>query len=351
MATQYGYRLFSVDLHLRHTRKKLDFETAALGPKDSPVGFIESVGRICQAIEGVTTTEVLRYREKATEDATESAANGADVEDTSPFLRLESFSTVGRRIDFEFRFGRRGSHDLAIAEQSNGDAVLEGKAPANTFRASLYIPEKGEAAILVAETRNRLCPGEDLLRLIGVSSKAQDLERPEGSEIGWWRFSAQKISDPGRWKTYIEQGHAKGVGLLKYYVKPDGTRGDKSVTLRQDGLTASAAERAKLTALNWIGQRSKKELRDGGIDTSQTVMKQMAAFIEVKVTPGEFDDAGIAWEGPDGSTTFVTPEHLRDMFTYPLGARGILPSHAEIRHAAEVTLSDLLPILGVELDF
>lgn len=351
MATQYGYRLFAVSLYSRNSRKKMNFGKAKLGSGDNEIDFIESLNRICAAIVGTTTTEVLRYRDKSEEDLAKLAeAADGDVEDTTPFLRLISYTIEGRRVDFEFKFGRRGSHDLAMSAEPDSDAFLEDKAPSNSFRACFYIPEDGETAILVAEVRNRLCPGEDLLRLIGVSSKHQEAERKEDAQIGWWRFTHNKISDPNRWDDFIEQGQAKGVSFLRYDVRPDGTRGDKAVTLRQDGLPAEFLGLAKTTVLGWIGKRSKNELKAAGVDTSKSTPQQLAVFLEVDVDPDEYQEAGLAWEGPDGSTSFISPEHIRDMFTYRIGQRGVLPTHTELRHAAEITLSDLLPVLGVEID-
>lgn len=346
MATQYGYRLFVVEVTKGMRRKHESYEKAALGSGASEVQFIDSILRTCATLKDVTITEALKYREKSYDVPDGNSA----VEDTTPFLRLLSYSHDGNRLDFSFRYGRKGSHDLAMAATTEGDAELDDKAPTNPYRAHLYLPVSGSRAILAIESRNRTCPAHDFLKLIGVSTKLQDEERTDESKIGWWRFIPSRMTDSLQWERFIMEGKAQSVSLIKYYMKSDGTRGSKEVTLRQDGLPEGKLAQALAIGRYWIGKSDDAELRSAGIDPDDSTVEQLASMVEVGVDPDEFDEAGFNWTGADGVTKFIDPDRVRDYFTYPVGRRGYSPKDEELRYAIESRLVSLAPTHEIELD-
>ncbi|MGP5219398.1 hypothetical protein [Arthrobacter rhombi] len=347
MATRYGYRLYKVRLRHGYKRSDLSFDTAKLGTDDKPIAFVESMRRIYESLEGVTRTEALKYSDRSKTPNPDEDGSGADTEDTSPHIRLLSADFHDHRIDFTFRFGRRGSHDLAMGPSTSDDSPLDGKAPTNPYRAFLYLPVKGTLAVLVAETRGRLCPGDDLLRLLGVTSKEQDEERVDGKRIGWWRFLPTPLTDQAQLDRMLRQGSAKGACLIKHFETSDGERRTKEIQVRQDWLPAGKVKAAKTLVHTWGGVADEDEL-DADVD-GKTAMQSVSELLEVDVDFEEYTDAGVLWEDPDGNTTTVKPDTFKDVFTYRIGALGRRPSDNDIRYAAAARLSDMAPKMNVEL--
>lgn len=346
MATKHGYRIFSVDIHKGFTRALHAFPDLHLGEKATAEPFADTIRAVCVENKGKTHTEVLRYREPR------PATGNGDVEDTTPFVRLLKYDlTPGTRFDFEYKFGRRGSHDLAMAEDEANDASLANLAPSNSFRAFLYLPKAGTKAILVAEARNRLCPALDLLKLLGVGSKTIDERRAEDARIGWWRPIGSRVTDDVQMKKFIQQGHANYIELRKTLTSGSAKTKTEIVKVRQDGLPIpKKGEQAKALVGSWLGLNSSDMGTSQPVPQGNTLVKQLASLIEVKVDPTQFDDGGVGWEGPDGSTIFVKPDDLEDAFTYRVGRAGYRPTDDALRLAAEETLRGLQTKLKLDLD-
>ncbi|KWR73299.1 hypothetical protein RN04_03395 [Arthrobacter sp. W1] len=238
-----------------------------------------------------------------------------------------------------------------MAESAEEDAELSGKAPTNPFRAFLYLPVSGTKAILAVEARNRICPADNLMKLLGVSSKEQDEERPLDAQIGWWRFRYFRITDPEQWVKFITQGEPRSISLIKHEIKPDGTPGTKKVTVRQDGLAGTGVAKASKTlGMFWIKKAEAKNLRALGIDPSGNSVQQLATLVEVNVDAADFDEAGFTWEGPDGTTKFIGPDDVVDQFTYSVGKPGISPDNETLIEAIESKLRDLAPSHRIPLE-
>lgn len=328
MATQYGFKLWEVRVHKGFARNPLDLPSAQLSDKDNSTKLLPSLQAIAKSTEGHTRTEVLRYRAYSPdEDST------GDKEDTTPSIRLLTYGVNGSKLTFEYRFGRRGSHDMAIAPDSLDDANLADKASSNRFRAYLFMPTAGDTAVFASEARNTICPGTDLLKLLGVTSKEQDEQRPLKDQMGWWRFLPKQVTDEEQLKSFIRSGHANGVRLEKVTSTGSGARDRKVVTVRQAGLTGSKLDQAKLLGAEWFGFAPKDLGLTGTPPKGNDDLTKLAALVDVKLTPGQFDDGGLDWEGPDGSTQFVKPDGARDVFTYRVGRRGIAPTDAELETA------------------
>lgn len=347
MATKHGYRIFSVELHKGFGRTPHAFPDLHLGEAPSAEKFIDTIRSVCRENKGKTHTEVLRYREARSDSQTDGG-----VEDTSPYIRLLDYDLgLGTRFDFEYKFGRRGSHDLAMAEDEANDAQLNDLAPSNTFRAFLYVPKAGTKAMLVAESRNRLCPAFDLLKLLGVGSKVLDEVRAEGDRIGWWRPLGLRVTDDAQMKKYVTQGHANYIELRKTLTSGSGKPKTQTVRVRQDGLPVlKKGEQTKSLVGSWLGLGQKELGTTQPVPGGSSVVKQLASLLEVKVDAGQFDDGGVGWEGPDGSTVFIRPGDLEDAFTYRVGRPGYRPTNDQLRLAAEDTLRGMQTKLKIDLD-
>ncbi|MDI2032984.1 hypothetical protein [Paenarthrobacter nitroguajacolicus] len=328
MATQYGFKLWEVTVHDGFSRSPLDLTEAQLDSKDTATKLFPSLRAIAKSTAGLTRTEVLRYRTYSPE---EDAAG--DKEDTTPSIRLLSHSVSGSNLTFEYRFGRRGSHDIAIAPDAGQDASLADKASSNRFRAYLFLPTSGTKAVFASEARNSMCPGTDLLKLLGVTSKEQDEARETKDQIGWWRFLPKQVTDEEQLKSFIRSGHANAVRLEKITSSGSGARERKAITVRQSGLSGSKLDQAKILGAEWFGVKAKDLGLDGKPPKGKDDLAKLAALVDLQLKPGQFDDGGLEWEGPDGSTQFVKPDGARDVFTYRVGKRGSAPTDKELERA------------------
>ena len=339
MATQYGFRLWELELRKGHTREEQDWTKATLGTKQDPVSFVDSFADVAKSCLNVTRTEVLRYRkfEQAQPDPS------GDREDTTPSIRLLTATRTFQGFEFTYRFGRRGSHDTAMAADPSEDAPLADKASSNPYRAYLYLPSSGTKAVLAAEARNLTCPGTDLMRLIGVSGKEVDEARTEDKRIGWWRYLPFKVTDNEQLRLFIKEGHANGVRLEKEMISGSGKRDSKTITVKQSGLTGTKLEMAKALGGEWFGFTPKELGLSVGAPKGKTDVERLASLIDLRVSADQFDDGGLDWEGPDGSTQFVKPEAARDVFTYRIGKRGVSPTDTELQTAIEARIRRLVP--------
>lgn len=330
VATQYGFKLWEVFVHNGFGPKPLDLPKAQLSEKDNATKLLPSLQAIAKSTEGITRTEVLRYRTYSPdEDKT------GDKEDTTPSIRLLTHNATGGNVFFHYRFGRRGSHDMAMAPDALQDANLADKASSNPFRAYLFLPTSGNVAVFASEARNVICPGTDLLKLLGVTSKEQDEERAPQDRIGWWRFIPKQVTDEEQLKSFIRSGHANGVRLEKVTSTGSGARDRKVVTVRQSGLSGTKLDQAKILGAEWFGFKPKDLGLKGNLPAGGDNIAKLAALVDVKFSPGQFNDGGLEWEGPDGSTQFVKPDGARDVFTYRVGRRGVTPTDTELESAVK----------------
>lgn len=344
MATKYGYRLFTVKAHPGFGRTPKKFPDAKIGDEL----LQKTLMTVCSSISGHTEIEPLRYRERSTDEATPAVAG---KEDTTPFIRLTHWQQSERRFDFRFMHGRKGSHSTAMAAHSDEDTELDEKAPSNEFRGFLYLPLAGESAVLVAEARNQICPGEDFLRLLGVTSMRLDEARNENDRYGWWRFLPKRVSDEVQLKQFLRNGTASYLELTKYEVSASGKRKQKAVKLRQDGVPTSKAQAmSKALIAQWTPLSADDIGAEGKIPKGTSDVQRVAALMDVKVSKDYYDDAGIGWEGADGSTQYFSPSNQGDPFTYRVGAPGVRPTDIQLRQHAESTLAHLLEPLSIELD-
>lgn len=344
MATKYGYRLFTVKVHPGFGQTPKKFPDAKIGEEL----LQKTISEVCLALDGHTETEPLRYRDRTT---VSPATPVAGREDTTPFVRLTHWAQNDRRFDFRFMHGRKGSHSTAMAARSDEDTELDEKAPSNEYRAFLYLPKAGDSAIFVAEARNQICPGEDLLRLLGVSSMRIDEARPETERVGWWRFVPKRVSDEVQLTQFLRNGSAAYLELTKYTVAPSGRRKQKSVRLRQDGLPSTKGQAmAKALIAKWSPLSAEEIGAEGKPPKGASDVLRVAALMDVKVSRDYYDDAGIGWEGVDGSTQFFSPTSLGDPFTYRVGSPGVRPTDVQLRQHAESTLGHLMEPLSIELD-
>ncbi|QHC71033.1 hypothetical protein [Rathayibacter sp. VKM Ac-2801] len=314
-----------------------DFASATLnnGGKD----LLGTLREVLPAINNLTRTGPLAYRNR-------TPTAEADDSDTKPAIRV-LYATVASdsRIDFEFRYGRVGAHDLAIGLSEDDDAVLTGKASTNIFRASIYLPASGNAAILVVENRSNLAPFEYFLKHLSFHMKEQDAAKPEAEQHGWWRLMGKGVTDVDRLNEVLSQGSGAALQLEKHVVQ-NGRRRTSGVVVRQDGLPAGKLQQVRAMVFAWLGLTDSDE--GAGAAPEGTPVQQVASLLDVDVVDEQFNDGAVVYDDGTGRTHIIRPSSVREVFVYPL-AEGQRPTAVAIRSAAEDRLRRITPTLGVQL--
>ncbi|WP_148286023.1 hypothetical protein [Curtobacterium sp. B8] len=331
---QFGFQLHQLTLFYGNARTEKDFRTDTLQPKGNNV--LASLRELSPSIYDVTRIDDFAYRTRERQ---------ADVA-LAPALRIEHIDATSQdRIDIEFRYGRVGSHDLAIAKDRSEDAALDSKASTNPYRASIYLPKSGNRAVLMCEARGASCPSTYLLKALCLHMRDTDAERPEADRQGWWRLKPHQVSDTGRLEEVLRQGNGAGLQLEKRILKPGQTRGGEVITLRRNGLPVGKLSAVKSMVLGWVGMTPEK-----GADAAPSgkPTEQVSSLIGVQVSADDFDDGAVTYDQGDGKTQTIRPDSVRDIFTYPVKV-GLPPTPSEIRNAAEERLQRLQPTLGIQL--
>lgn len=358
MATQYGYRLFRLELYKGNARRPTDFTRATQTSGDIRFDVPAMVREVCERHLNETFDEPLRFVERVQPDD-DAAINDpdAEIEDTTPMVRLTQVVRHHNRVDIKFRHGRKGSHDLALSAMGeDDDADLRNRASSNEFRAHLYFPEEGTYGLLVCEARGRVCPYSDLLRVVGVKMKhwVEEMGKhdPGATITKWWKLKASPLVDDERIHTSIRQGRAVGIRLTKYGIAADGMRQrPREWYLQTDRIAPENASPLRHAAARWTHvdpQRvglTEEDVRE----PEETEVRHMAAYMGAEVDPEDFDEAAIIWEDPEGAITTIRPDDHQSLYIYPVGPRGRYPSDQVFRQAAEARFPRLLAAAQIRL--
>lgn len=335
--TRFGFQLFEIHLYQGTKRTQESFTAATLGNDGGTL--IDTLRSDLHSIVGKTRTGALSYRDTGRDD---------DDEDTKPAIRVLSADVASdHRVDFEFRFGRVGAHDLAIAEKMADDAELNGKASTNIFRASLYLPKKGMKAVLAIENRGNVCPCEYFLRHLSFHMKEIDEATADADKHGWWRLMAQGIADVERLEEILHQGKGAALQLEKHGTGGQGIRRPRDIVVRQDGVPVSALPKLRALVYKWLNLT---DTSPGAVTApAGNSVEQIASLIDIKVQTDQFDDGAVVYDDGNGRTHTIRPHSVREVFIYPI-SEGRRPTPSDFRSEAESRIARLLSALNIEID-
>lgn len=110
MATQYGYRLFRLELYAGNARRPTDFTQASQTSGGIRFDVPAMIREVCERHLNETFDEPLRFVERVQPDD-DAAVNDpdAEIEDTTPMVRLTQVVRHHNRVDIRFRHGRKGT--------------------------------------------------------------------------------------------------------------------------------------------------------------------------------------------------------------------------------------------------
>lgn len=342
--TEFGYRLFTVGLRQGYGNKEKAYRTKGFyGPEnDASVTWsaIDDIYYIADSNLERKYFHPLKLSRYYVENPAE--------DDDAKVICLVSVTRSGNRLDFEFKWGKKGSHDEALRKDGEEDIPLDGTAPSNRYYASLYFPAdaKGTTAILVAEARGRTNVGPNLLKYIAcLMEEHADNSFTDEGKTRWWNFTVRSISDSERLKQQLQAGELQRVTLKKYTTDPLKGRPIIDMEFNQHIFDAKAEANVMEAGLAWLGYAEKY----GKAIESEVAVKSLGQYVTDEVKDVDWDTGSFVFESPDGKNTTITPENLNAFFIYPLQRKN-RPTHRQVRENAEGKLLEMQRNLGIQLD-
>lgn len=388
--TNYGYRVFVLELFPGMGRKSVDFAKAGGSHYQTVAAGL---------LSGVRDRIVLDEKRRpgsGDPDILEEAGPASDSEPalSDPLigkraLALEVLGVQETLLYGEVLVGKYGDHESALgapqleADDDHDDEVpephlsLTGRAPARRFRFVFNFPATGKQGIVVVEDISRSCPIEAIVRLLRYRSQDSAKAAPAPSSDGpgpakpWWRPVVTAAVDDEHFNQMIEQGKLQRLELVRHRVASDGQRHQEELRLtapRPEELTSGQ----ELVALvrQWVEQarrrhetpraRSKrrtKEERAAADLAEQQARRQndqeaataMAALLGEEVKSLDFDDGWLVVQDGD-RTKKISPSRISELFTYQL-QQDRRPSNLEWYRAARGTALRLATPLKINLEW
>ncbi|WP_346844584.1 hypothetical protein [uncultured Rothia sp.] len=342
---KYGYRLFTTSLRKGYGNSRHAFSSD--GIYESSESAIDDIVAIAEEYIGKVYFHPLLLQRWI-----DKKGDTYDIS-TDPNTKAVLLTNVKRhpgRIDFEFKWGKEGSHDEALSRDIRENVPLKGKAPANPYYVSLFLPKDGgTTGILMAEAQGRLSPGMDLLRYLACLMESTAIDSQGlAPEADWWNFTVKAISDEERLREQIEEGRLHQVKLEKHsYDAITGKPGKAFMEFTQRTFDSKAHTGLIKGVLNWLGHAT-----DEGEEVKlppEEAVKEISACVTEEVEGIDWDSGSVTFADKEGSVKTVSPENMSAFFTYPVQA-GDRPKQYQYLDDAKEKVERLQSILKIELD-
>ncbi|MBF4478271.1 hypothetical protein [Rhodococcus rhodochrous] len=237
--TQYGYRLFAVELH--HGRKQ-----AAHLFEEAKLPLIDEAGVKSQGERVIDYRKVMVSEVTAAHKRTHTLGGSAESDDgSSPIeargtaMRFLEASQVGDAIRMKFEFGARNADGTLIYDDSKEpDVELRGKPTLYPFRATLVTKPGLTRALLAVEARGRTCPLDAVVR--GLHAVSADE----------WRLRIlSHLAGEAAMMDYLRRAKIGKVVFDRWSFADDGSRTQNDVTLSVRSVLAGKSVRERV--LEW----------------------------------------------------------------------------------------------------
>jgi hypothetical protein len=296
----YGIRVFDLRVTEGPTgRTPLDFAAPFGQGSMKVIDHLAEIGKELVGPRAYTSVPALH-------DPTWTAPDAPSQRDPQLYFTNTSVTANGALL-VQYKHGYFGEYEEARG--ATGVLDLSGHSPVRDYRALIVPPTVGHEGRLVVEAIGRRCPVTPLIGWLGWQSR--ELATATGSR--WIRLKATQMADREHLKRMVRNASRVTTELIE--MKPDRPgerRGAKArlvvdATYRKDGLAATALD-----------------LLDGG-DDGEFVVKvaQISGY-----DPEELDRAGLriddamilVQESRDSETKRISPETIREKFTYPVSS-------------------------------
>lgn len=367
--TQYGYRIFAVELYegakqkaqpfgAAQQQKNGDSEFPAVDYRDIAVSDVkERVGKIYSFGIGYESGE---------------DAHAGEVSGTS--MRFTEATRIGDRVRLKLEHGVMNADGILVdpREEDSAGETLRGKSTLHNYRACLVAKEDSKRAVVAVEARGRSCPIESVLKGLHKASSVPWRLRPLGhvagqavmeefirtARIGRVQFDKWSYSDDGARErrevsmsvlTNVE-GETVRDHVLTWMRSYFGFEPEPWPTKAQvEQLAASRtnapkpSRKEKAAARKELNAEVRKARAEGKRDTAMHEAQSVKEDIFVdQVVDIDFNDVGVELSNGDVSRT-VRPTTDFRRFTYALGHTA--PTDDAFFRAAEATAASLLSLV------
>lgn len=384
--TQYGYRLFAVELHhgMRHQVHPLG---AAELPLDEDAKSGESSGKRVIDYREVLVKDIENKKGEAQKfRTTEESDDGTSaVESQGMAMRFTdaSFEETSSRMYFEFGL-RNLDGTLIFDDPAVDDIELKGKPTLYPYRATLVANKDSKRGLLAVEARGRSCPVDAVIRglhavspdgwrlrilahVAGEAAMTDFIRRAKVGVVQFERFTHDDDGAPNRHdvkmsivtrdsgdsiKDRVLEWATTYFGFAKDYLIDDEIENANNVENedRPKKARLSREERTKLRRQESDRKKIEKahakaaaiEFRTSQGRAAAETMKSDIFANRVEDVDIEFDNVGV--ELDDGFTKkILKPTSDFRRHTYVIG-RGVV-SNDRFFQAAEATASNLLGLV------
>lgn len=339
---KYGYRLYTVALRRGHSTNRTPFSDSGLYEgTDSALGDIVKIAQDNQNHNYFHSLRLRKFWDKSVENYDPRYAEDVKA------VCITKVVWNNDSIDFEYKWGKEGAYTEAIGRDEDG-IPLDGKAPANPFYATLFLPVDGEStAILMAESRGRMNTGLDLMKALTCLMEDFSEENPvEGVKLGWWNFTVRPISDENRLREQIAEGTLKQVKLEKHKINDMGERGESEMVFIQKTMKDNDRDEVRRRTLGMRKKKYSEVVADE--NTEENLVDFLTSYVAEEVQDLDWDSGALTFQTKDGETKTITPENMNAFFTYPMSTKD-RPNHHAYKDDATQTIQKLLKTLKIEL--
>lgn len=219
--TNYGYRLWAVDLHIGMKRDRHEFRAAHLpvfdaegqqGGGERIVDYLSSTHTDIQASAGQTHNFGLT---KGDDDEGPAASSGASI-------RFGGSALTGISLRMKLEYGLRHTDGTLIdpSVPDSEDVPLKNKSTLHPYRATLVAAPGAYRGLLAVETRGRACPMVSLVRALRAISS-------EGFRVK----AVSHVASEAAMLDYIANAEIKRVNFDQWSFNDDGQKTRREVAL------------------------------------------------------------------------------------------------------------------------
>lgn len=344
-SNRYGFRAYTLSVGKGNRWRNAESLTD-LGP-----AYMARIHALLVAARG----NVLRY----TPDL--SAEDGVVPEPEStigePVMVIDRVEQCGRMLRCEVVKGTLGDHDELVGEDV---VAITDQAAGRRYRIDIYFPCAEERGMVVAETCVRYTPVSLLLRWVawfdkqrasevavelqeglanGTLTEAQVKDREEAAH--WRKLRTRQVSDGQYLRSLIKEAKKVSVGLSQANSFTDRGR-PKDLQRRLEILNIGEGMHEALAeeVLHWLDGD-----KDGAL---RRVMGLVHLNKDSLAKDGlNFNNTSVRLEGSQSVT--LTPDSVRDLFTYPLAA-SLRPNDAQWERVTRPKLIELAQLEEVALE-
>ncbi|MBB2990271.1 hypothetical protein FHR72_001739 [Mycolicibacterium iranicum] len=267
--TQYGYRVFAVELHEGGKREPQPFgeaKRAEVDEQGKSTGVIHQFDYRDVVIGDVTAHRMRVYPFGITE---------AEDDETGPAqgkgmaIRFDSASRTGETVRLKFEQGVMNADGTLLVDGQ--DVAMKDKPTLHPYRATLLAETKGTIALLAVEVRGRSCPSSAVIRGLKACS-----------EVPWRLQDLGNLAGEAAMMAFIRNAEVKRVVFDRWTYDDDGQRDRNDVSM---SVTAHGVD-VRSRVLEWaesffetfpgVGRTKRVEVPEYDAEGNKLSRKQVA---------------------------------------------------------------------------